>query len=400
MINNRTQIINKHQISNYKNKKVWNFGIVAWRLFGICFLVLGVFAFVRSANAATLYIFPDNENFYEGQTFSADVRLDTEGERINAGEIELQLDEESKNTLELIDFTTGNSLFSLIVGGPDIDTENKKIFLQAAHPGGFEGDGVIGTLILKALNIGEANLSFSQESKLALADGEGTPAEVKLEEATYIIEERPQNLPIVESQSHPIESQWAGGTFIRMNWEVKEGATYSYVLSRNPNEVPDEVPEDAVGDVKLSTNQEGIFYFHLRECMAGGCGPVATRQVLRDVSPPKGFEIIPETEAGRRFLSFTTTDNISGVSYYEILEGTHVTKIKNPPYILKDPQYKGKIIVKAFDKAGNVRQASISLSGEKAAYNKWLVLGIIVSVAGIAIFNFIRKRRKLNIKNE
>ena len=379
---------------------VFNLKMQSFVLFSVlCFLFTA-----SAASAATLYIFPQYEDFYEGQTFSADVRLDTEGERINAAEIMINTDGE----LELVDFTTGSSIFSLIVGGPDINTEEGSVFMQAAEPGGFEGDVVVGTIVLQAKGTGEGSVSFYEDSKLAIADGEGTPAQVEFSGATYDIEERPDNLPTIRSKSHPVESEWSDGTFIRMEWEVKEGATYSYLLSRNPNDIPDEEPEEAVGDIKLSTNQQGIFYFHLRECVDGdpsdetaetSCGPVATRQVLLDVTKPEPFEIIAEEEQGSVFLSFSTKDNVSGIDYYEVFEGRHITKIKTPPYRLKDSNYEGKIIVKAYDKAGHVQQATISLPGEKIGYNKWLVVGIIVSVAGAAVFNFIWKRKQPNTKN-
>jgi hypothetical protein len=144
------------------------------------------------ANGAILYFKPDSGQYYQDETFSVQLMLDTEKDCINTvkGEIDF-----SKDVLEAVNFATGNSILTLWLEKPKIEQSLGKISFVGGIPGGYCGPlpGEPGELDLllkiffKAKRDGTANLRFSKESQVLLNDGLGTPAKLSLKEAIFEI---------------------------------------------------------------------------------------------------------------------------------------------------------------------------------------------------------------------
>jgi len=134
------------------------------------------------ARAATLYLLPQSQIIHQGETFLIEVRLDTEGEEINAieGNINLPLD-----LLEFIDFSKGESILSLWVKEPGI-SDNLLSFIGGI-PGGFKGEEKIGRIILKGKMEGKGEINFKEGSKVLLNDPLGTPAKLSTFGANFTI---------------------------------------------------------------------------------------------------------------------------------------------------------------------------------------------------------------------
>jgi len=134
------------------------------------------------ARAATLYLLPQSQIIHQGETFLIEVRLDTEGEEINAieGNINLPLD-----LLEFIDFSKGESILSLWPKEPII-SDNSLSFIGGA-PGGFKGEERIGRIILKGKMEGKGEINFKEGSKVLLNDPLGTPAKLSTFGANFTI---------------------------------------------------------------------------------------------------------------------------------------------------------------------------------------------------------------------
>lgn len=114
--------------------------------------------------------------------------------------------------------------------------------------------------------------------------------------------------------------------------------------------------------------------------------------ITPDTTPPEPFSLSllrdPELFAGQWFIIFTAVDRESGIDHYEICEhpreGNHVKEcldqwlIAESPYQLKDQTLNGVVTVKATDRRGNVRVASIRLGllSNYEKYLKWIILGI------------------------
>lgn len=370
-------------------------------IISLSLFVLSYFFALSYVDAATLYIFPTQSEVYEGDSIIAELRLNTEGEQVNTIEATVVFAGEG---LEITDFSMGGSIFTMFITSPEIRTDENSVFFQAVVPAGFSGEGVVGRITLLAKNTGSGTLRIAEDSKVLLNDGKGTEADLKFTNGEYNIVEKPEGLILIGSKGHPVEDKWYSNSVIYVFWETKPDAFYSYVLARDPNEVPDEVPDEPAGDIKLTTSEEGVFYFRLRECVAGVCGPVSTRKIMKDNTPPEPFEPVlgqeDEIFGGKKFLSFATEDKVSGISYWEVYEGEK-NYVARSPYVLQNQEYKGDIIIKAYDKAGNERQAVISTIEKKSTYNIVIMFGIIIIaiVAGMAVIFWltrIKNHKKYN----
>ena len=80
-------------------------------------LTLAVFSFPSLTLAAILYLTPSVQTVHQGDSFVAEVRLDTENEEINAVEISLV---SPANLLEFVDFSKGDSILTLWADEPKI----------------------------------------------------------------------------------------------------------------------------------------------------------------------------------------------------------------------------------------------------------------------------------------
>jgi len=144
------------------------------------------------ARAAILYFKPDSGKYYQDETFSVQLMIDTEEDCINTvkGEIDF-----SKDVLEAVNFATGNSILTIWLQTPKIDQNLGKISFIGGIPGGYCGPlpGEPGELDLllkiffKTKREGMANLRFSEESQVLLNDSLGTPAKLTIKGAVFTI---------------------------------------------------------------------------------------------------------------------------------------------------------------------------------------------------------------------
>jgi len=127
---------------------------------------------------------------------------------------------------------------------------------------------------------------------------------------------------------------------------------------------------------------------------------------IKDLEPPENFkpEIAsdPTIFEGKWFLVFATQDKGSGIDHYEVLESRN-QKIENrnwrtveSPYLLKDQKLKSFIYVKAVDKAGNERIATLAPRYSLKWYEKWenWIIIIIVTFILYLLWKVIKSKIK------
>ena len=159
-------------------------------IFVFCFVLFSVLPF--GARAAILYFKPDSGKYYQDETFSVQLMIDTEEDCINTvkGEIDF-----SKDVLEAVNFATGNSILTIWLQTPKIDQNLGKISFVGGIPGGYcgplpEEPGELDLLLkifFKTKRDGMANLRFSEESQVLLNDSLGTPAKLTIKGAVFTI---------------------------------------------------------------------------------------------------------------------------------------------------------------------------------------------------------------------
>ena len=366
-------------------------------------VLLSTFYFLPTdVRAAVFYFSPESQEVDEGATIVVELWVDAEGENINAVDVGVSF---PVNVLQIIEINTGGSAFPLYPQEPVYSNERGSITLQAGVPNGLEGRGLIAKLFVRAIQKGEATLRFS-EHVVFLNDGFGTSAAVDKKQAEYMVKEREGDALRINSAEYPSEDFWYTDSEVRFIWETKEGAAYSYELSRDPVDSPDEILEGMLGSMSYTLEEDGIFYFHIRECIDGACGTVVTRRIMKDSTAPDPFEVQLGQEkdafSGKRFLSFIAIDDTSGVDRYEILEtrnGKENTwQIVISPYVLGDDYVIRMVQVKAIDKAGNERISSLIPENRQSVYKKYFIFAIIIGIGILFLYIFVWVRKKTILK--
>jgi hypothetical protein len=390
-------------------------------LFGVCLATLP-----WGAMAAVLYLMPQSQTVYQGDNFLVNVMLDSEGAQINAAEIYLKF---PKEKIQVVDLGNGGSIFSLWPQGPDFSNEKGEVYFAGGLPGGFEGSGKLISITFSSLpesSTGPVEISLEENSRVLLNDGKGNQADLVFLAGNYEIVKKEEGLPVISSSSHPDPKKWFQSSTIHLHWDLVEGAEYSYQLSKDPLAEPDNIPDRPegklkwVGDMEYANLEDGIYYFTLKQKLPDKdwSGTVRFRANI-DTTPPGEFKPEigrdPSVFGGKYFLSFATTDAMSGVDYYEILEEPQKNifsrffsknkskilgetaqnwKVGESPYLLEDQSLQSIIKVKAVDKAGNERVAEIIPPAKPFPWIKLLIIVVIIIVLAVAVWKIIRRKSK------
>lgn len=276
-------------------------------LFAVLFLVQ---PFV--VHGALLYFDPAGTDIYRGDSVTIALRLDTdEGECINTIDATIHYDE----SVRAVDISRGDSILNIWVEDPVIDESAHTIKFAGGIPGGYcgriAGDPSLTNVILELVfrspgfSIGggdsqSARVWVDENVQVLLHDGYGTNADTKLQDAVI-------NL-----------------------------------LSTPGSNVADTWRSDVASDAEL----------------------------------PADFSIMltkDETAfSGRYFVVFNSSDKQSGIDHYEIMEEPFSefstftwgradapwVRVESP-YVLEDQTLNSTIRIKAIDKAGNERVATL-----------------------------------------
>ncbi|MBI5072013.1 hypothetical protein HZB93_03955 [Candidatus Falkowbacteria bacterium] len=115
---------------------------------------------------------------------------------------------------------------------------------------------------------------------------------------------------------------------------------------------------------------------------------------IKDNEPPEEFApqiaADPAIFEGKWFLVFATQDKGSGIDNYEVCEGKRKCVTVESPYLLQNQNLDEEIIVKAVDKSGNERDATIPARFPRPWYKDYAILAILI-IATIALVYLIRK---------
>lgn len=132
-------------------------------LFGasaLCVLVA-----VPSVSAARLYFQAKEGSVAVADTVAVELRLDSEGEYINAVEAVVEY---PRNLLRVSEVRDGNSIVPVWIERTQDIQAHGALKLSGVFPGGYSGDGVLAAVAFQAVQAGQADLSFDDRSKVFL----------------------------------------------------------------------------------------------------------------------------------------------------------------------------------------------------------------------------------------
>lgn len=348
-------------------------------VFGLFILVPQAYAQGRVVNYDASDLLPKSEikitpptgTFEEGSTFDVPIFINTLKSSVNAIDLRIKF---NPDTLSVVRPSGGKSIIGLWVEPPTYDNTFGTVKIVGAIPGGIKSNsGLIVTVTFKAIKSGQATVEIRDSSQVLLDDGAGTPTIINSNRGAYTILPKPPGGVVVFSDTHPFQDRWYNNPNPVMGWNKDLNVSgFSYVLDKQPNTVPPNKLMTASTSVAFQDLQQGLSYFHIKS-MKDGVWGAATEYILRiDTEPPANFtpkiDYLTASVVNRLMVSFFTTDSLSGVSHYEVgvIDKSGKTT-ESPVFIETESPYQlpitsadsVRILVRAYDNAGNIREASI-----------------------------------------
>lgn len=318
---------------------------------------------------------PRTGSFVEGSTFQVPILVNTRGASINGIEIRLNYD---KNKLSIMSPSSGTSIVGVWAEPPKYDnTKGTASYVGVVPSGIVTGSGLIGMVTFKAIGTGHAVISINSNSRVLLNDGLGTEAGLEVGRAEYtILPKSPEGVKIF-SETHPVQSDWSNNNNPSFSWERDPGVDgFSYELDNKPSTIPDNTVESNDTSKSFDNLTDGLWYFHIKAKKGVAWGTTGHYLIRIDTAPPAEFT--PEASyllaaamlVERTLVSFFTTDNLSGIDHYEVgvIDKNQPVTV-SPVFVESDSPFQVpivagsdlQVIVRAIDKAGNVRDASVDI---------------------------------------
>ncbi len=407
------------------------------------------FSFVQECLAASLYLKPVQKTFTVGSTFDVSLFLNTGGHSVNTIEAELSF---PVDKLQLISPSIDQkSIIELWVAQPTVDNNSGKALIRGGIPNGINtSEGLISKMSFRVKGVGRALLKINDNSSVLANNGRGENVLRSRASAIYDLKMPPPEGPEVISGSHPDQSAWVNDNNLYFSWITEEEVEgFSYILSEDPLEKPDDISEGKKNSVVYKDLTDGKKYFHIKSLRNGFWGGTTHYAVNIDKTPPADFslEISPSARTASRkpIIEFFTSDRFSGIDHYEIklvpmrmnedlTEAAETSESifieAGSPYISPELELgEYDVIVRAYDKAGNFIESKEEIkiinpilqftakgliigtnigkaTADTEATVPWLyiILFLIMGISGLIFYLYkLRKKHKLladNSKNK
>ncbi len=338
------------------------------------------------AKAATLNFVASQNQFVIGDKFSVDVKVDSESAGINAVQATIQF---PPDILVATSTDKTDSSFNFWLQDPTIDNNAGKITFIAGSTSGFSGKSLqVLRINFIVKGAGQANINFT-DGAITASDGSGTNVLSSMQnlQITSITKQDAQLIPapkivkpavptgvipskpVIQVPLYPDQNSWYNSvsSFI-VQWKLPSDVTgVAAVINKEPLTNPNQ--SDGVFDNKtFSGLSDGIWYLHVRFKNDVGWGPAIHYKISIDTIPPVPFTAtIKEgntTDVINPTVQFETTDQPSGIDFYQVVVDNSAPIKTTSTSVTLPPQNAGthKIVVSAFDFAGNSSESRISVN--------------------------------------
>jgi len=337
---------------------------IRFLLFGIG--ILAGISWSSTATASVLTPFGTESGFI-GQPVTIEVRLDSQGETINAVEAALQYD---PSVLRLADLSTGRSFLTLWTEPPAEFIPGLITASGGLPVGTVSSGGRVFSATFIPLRAGLTKLSVMPEaSGVYISDGTGQPTSLETKSIGLNIQAVDPFAPRLTSPTHPRPAEWSRQATFRVEWDVLPLSVVSYQISRDQSSQPDDFADENVGVIEYPNLEDGVWYFTLKTRLSGEAwGPVASWPVWIDRTPPLPFSVDMIEAGAQRLVSFVPYDATSGFTganiqiersrWWKPWSRTLEITIASSPLTVSDIRSIRRVVVSAFDAAGNSRTST------------------------------------------
>lgn len=346
-----------------------------YRTFTGAVFVIGLLFVARAADAATLSIQPSSGTFTVNSTFDVSIYLDTDDELVNALQVSLLF---PPDLMQLVSpEVSGRSVVQVWTAQPRYNNQQGTVELLGGIPGGLRTDhGLVATLRFRVKSVGSGTIRFGDQSQALRHDGKGTNVLTSQSGGLYQFTLPPPAGPLVASETHTDQTTWYASKNVVLRWETAEKVEgFSYILSRDPTDIPDDISEGDKTSVAYRDLDDGVHYFHVKALRQIGWGGTTHFAVKVDTTPPAKFtiEFDPSSRTTNRkpIVQFASTDSASGMSHYEIklipldFGAAQANSGDTKPLFIEaqSPFVPGElalgsydVVVRAYDKTNNYRE--------------------------------------------
>lgn len=331
-------------------------------LLALALLLPGALApWPTGAASASLYLSPSSKAVNTGTSFTVGVYVKSDV-NVNAAETTVTF----PTNLLTVTSAVANGVFTLCAQSPAYSNSSGQVTFTCGAPNpGYKGSaGKIVTITFKAKAPGTAKVQIVG-GEVSANDGNGTNVLTSRGSGTYTISTPPTppppgptlSAPVVSSDNQPDPDKWFQNREIKAAWSGGSGVRgYSVVYDNNPFTVPAERVTTTTPSYSKSDAPDGVTYLHVRAKYDAGWSSTTHFRFQIDGTAPAPFVI---TVVGDPQLNFATSDATSGVDHYELsLDGGPFATVASPYQTPDLAVGSHTVTVKAFDKAGNVTEAS------------------------------------------
>lgn len=369
-------------------------GILAAMLFGA-----RPFFVIAQAEGTQLFFSPGSGTNLVGSTFDVSVLLNTQGQSINTVQVDITF---PADKLRIVKPSSDKSLLAIWLEPPVYSNTNGTAHLVGVIPNGITtSSGLVSTITFEAIAAGTAVIEVRSSSSVLANDGLGTETLTGLGRATFSLTPKPPDGVNVYSDTHPFSDQWYNNGSVLFTLEKEQGITdFSYEFDNKPFTVPDSETDTTEATVHFDDVKDGLWYFHVKAKKDGVWGTPTHVLVRIDTQPPAKFkpesQVLFSGDQAKVFVSFFTTDEHSGIDHYEVgvLEAGQSAD-ESPVFVRSESPYQlpkllgkhFKVVVRVFDRAGNVtdEQLSVNVSTSVLSWVKEHIFALLGVLAALTI---------------
>jgi hypothetical protein len=360
----------------------------------------GLFA---QSEGSQLFFSPSAGTNLVGSTFDVSILINTQNQSINTVQVDVAF---PADKLRIVKPSSDKSLLAIWLEPPVYSNVNGTAHLVGVIPNGITtGSGLVSTITFEAIATGTATVEIKSSSSVLANDGLGTETLTGYGRATFSLTPKPLEGVNVYSDTHPFSDQWYNNSSVAFTLEKSGGIEdFSYDFDNKPFTVPDNIPDTNDSIIGFEDVADGVWYLHVKARKQGVWGTPTHLLVRVDTQAPAEFKPVSEVlfsgEQAKVFISFFTTDEHSGIDHYEVgvLEAGQSAD-ESPVFVRTESPYQlpniigkhFKVVVRVFDKAGNVTDELVNVTVGTSLINwvKQHIFTLLGLLGGVLILYFV-----------